>query len=99
MKEIHSFCQQMIHEQIKQQVGLSAATDASYHLDKSIVLFIYEFIQIDVSLNFHIMALLSTEIFCELSQFFSVELYLVQIDFTTPTENFCELSQFYAVDL
>jgi hypothetical protein len=59
----------MILEQIKQQVGLFAATDAGYHLNESIVLFIDELIQIDVSLNFHIIVLLSAESFCELSQF------------------------------
>ena len=53
-----------------------------------------ELIQIDVSLNFHIIILLSTENFCELSQNSSVVLYPVQTDFTTPNEIFCELSQF-----
>lgn len=55
-------------------------------------------IQIDVSLNFHIMILLSTESFCELSQNSSLELYPVRIDFTTSNENFCELSQIHAVE-
>ncbi len=88
----------MILEQIKQQVGLSAATDARYHLDKSIVFFAGKLVQIDVSLNFHIIILLSTESFCELSQNSSIELYPIQIDYTTSSESFCELSQFHTVE-
>ena len=95
---IRSFCQQMILKQIEQQVGLSTASDASYHLYKSIVLLTDKLIQIDVSLNFHIMTLPSTESFCELSQNSSLVLYPVRIDFTTSNENFCELSQFHAVE-
>lgn len=66
------FIHQIILEQLKQQVGLSAAADASYHLDKSIVPLTDKFIQIHVSLNFHIMTFLSTENFCELSQFYTI---------------------------
>lgn len=62
----------MVFKQIKQQVRLATAPDTGHHLDKPIVLFIDKLIQMHVSVNFHIMFVLSTENFCELTHFYLI---------------------------
>lgn len=72
---IRSFCKQMILKQIERQVGLYTTADACHHLDESITLFTDELILIDVSLDFHVIVILSIKNFCELSQNHSVLLF------------------------